>query len=148
MVALGLLAAAPASAKLVPQRSLAGIELGMTQKQVRAAKGEPDAVRTRSHPIIGRVTELRYGRTRVTVAKQSGVISISTTSRRETYRGTGVGSTERALRRVVTGERCSTEYGFRSCHVGRLEPGRKVTTWHISRETGKVQRISLGRVID
>jgi hypothetical protein len=148
MVALGLLAAAPASAELVPQRSLAGIELGMTAKQVQNVRGAPDDVRHTEHPIAGRATEYRYGLTRVTILKHSGVINVTTTSKRETYRGTGVGSSERAVRRVVRGERCATEYGFRTCHLGRLEPGRTVTTWHISRKTGKVRRISLGRVID
>ncbi len=148
MVALALTVPAPASAALVPQRSLAGIELGMTGKELRAAKGEPDDVRRFDHPIVGSATEWRYGLTRITVFKQSGVVNITTTSKRETYRGTGVGSTERAMRRVVRGERCATEFGHRTCHVGRLEPGRKVTTWYISRRTGKVRRISLGRVID
>ena len=148
MVALALTVPAPASAALVPQRSLAGIELGMTAKEVRAVKGTPDDVRHPNHPIVGRTTEYRYGLTRVTIFKQSGVTNITTTSKRERYRGTGVGSTERAMRKVVRGERCSTQFGHRTCHVGRLEPGRKVTTWYISPKTGKVRRISLGRVID
>ena len=148
MVALALTVPAPASAALVPQRSLAGIELGMTAKQVRAAKGEPDEVRRFDHPIVGSANEYRYGLTRVTIFKQSGVVNISTTSKRETFRATGVGSTERAMRRVVRGERCATEFGRRTCHVGRFEPGRKVTTWNNSRKTDKVRRISLGRVID
>ena len=148
MVALALTVPAPASAALVPQRSLAGIELGMSEKEVRAAKGEPDEVTHPRHPIVGRSTVFRYGLTEVTLFEQSGVVNITTTSKRETYRGTGVGSTERALRRAVRGERCDTAYGHRTCHVGRIEPGRKVTTWYISRKTGKVRRISLGRVID
>ena len=148
MVALALIVPAPAFAALIPQRSLAGIELGMSEKEVRAAKGEPDEVTHPKHPIVGRSTVLRYGLTEVTLFEQSGVVNITTTSRRETYRGTGVGSTERALRRAVRGERCDTAYGHRTCHVGRFEPGRKVTTWFISRKTGKVRRISLGRVID
>ena len=148
MVALALVLAAPASASLVPQRSLAGIELGMTAKEVRAARGEPDEVTHPRHPIAGPSTEYRYGLTRVTILRYSGVVDVTTTSRRETYRGTGVGSTERALRRAVRGERCATEFGLRTCHLGRFEAGRKVTVWHISRRTGKVRRITLGRVID
>ena len=148
MVALALTVPAPASAALVPQRSLAGIELGMTAKEVRAERGEPDEVTRPKHPIVGRSTVYRYGLTRVTIFDQSGVVNITTTSRRETYRSTGVGSTERAMRRAVRGERCATEHGHRTCHVGRFEPGRKVTTWYISPKTGKVRRISLGRVID
>lgn len=148
MVALALLAPAPALAELVPQRSLAGIELGMSEEEVRDARGEPDEVNHPQHPIAGESTEYRYGLTYVTILPQSGVVSITTTSKRETYRGAGVGSTERALRRVVSGEICRTEYGYRTCHLGRFRAGRKVTVWHISRKTGKVRRITLGYVID
>ena len=148
IVVLAAAAAAPAAAKLVPQRSLGGIELGMSEKEVRAARGAPDEVSHPRHPIVGKSTEYRYGLTRVTIFPHSGVVSVTTTSRRETYRGEGVGSTEAALRRVVKGERCATEYGHRHCHLGRFEPGRVVTAWIISRKTGKVRRITLGRVID
>ena len=150
MVVLALIGAAPAtaSAELVPQRSLAGVKLGMSEKQVRAARGEPDAVTHPRNEIVGRTTEYRYGLTRVSIFTNSGVVSVTTTSRRETYRGEGVGSTEAALRKVVKGERCATQFGFRDCHLGRFEPGRVVTVWHISRKTGKVRRITLGRVID
>jgi hypothetical protein len=148
MVALALTLPAPASATLVPQRSLGSIELGMSEKEVRAARGAPDEVNHPMHPIAGRSTEYRYGLTYVTILEHSGVISITTTSKRETYKGEGVGSTERALRQVVKGERCATEYGYRDCHLGRFEAGRVVTVWHISRKTGKVRRITLGRVID
>ncbi len=148
MVALGLAAPATASAELVPQRSLGGIKLGMSEKQVRAVRGAPDKVTHPNNEIVGRTTEYRYGLTRVSIFPSSGVVSISTTSRRETFRGEGVGSTETALRKVVKGERCATESGFRECYLGRFEPGRVVTAWQISRKTGKVRRITLGRVID
>jgi hypothetical protein len=148
MVALALIAAAPASAALVPQRSLGGIELGMSEGEVREARGKPDEITHPDNEIVGRTTEYRYGLTRVTIFPSSGVVNVSTTSRRETYRGAGVGSTETALRKAVRGERCATEFGYRDCHLGRFEPGRVVTVWHISRKTRKVRRITLGRVID
>jgi hypothetical protein len=139
---------ASASAALVPQKSLSGIGLGMSEDEVRAARGEPDEVNHPQHPIAGESTEFRYGLTYVTILPQSGVVSITTTSRRETYRGVGVGSTEKALRAKVSGERCQTEFGYRDCHLGRFEPGKTVTVWHISRKTRRVRRITLGYVID
>lgn len=137
-----------AEAALVPQKSLSGIELGMSEAEVREARGEPQEVNHPQHPIAGESTEFRYGLTYVTILPGSGVINVTTTSKRETYRGVGVGSTERALRAKVSGERCATEYGYRTCRLGRLEAGRTVTTWHISRKTKRVRRVSLGRVID
>jgi hypothetical protein len=148
MVVAMLIAAAPAGATLVPQKSLGGISLDMTEEQVRAARGEPDEVNHPMHPIAGESTEYRYGLTYVTILPQSGVVSITTTSRKETYRGAGVGSAESALRRAVKGEVCATESGYRDCHLGRFVAGRIVTVWHISRKTRKVRRITLGRVLD
>ena len=148
MVALALIVPASASAKLVPQQSLAGIELGWSEKEVREARGEPDEVNHPMHPIAGESTEYRYGLTYVTILPESGVINVTTTSKRETYKGVGVGTTEADLRRAVKGERCGTEFGYRDCHLGRFEAGRVVTVWHISRKTYKVRRITLGRVID
>ena len=142
-----LASAAPAAAQLVPQRSLAGIKLGMTEKQVRAELGKPDAVSHPNNEIVGRTTVLRYGLTRVTIFPSGGVTNITTTSKRETYRGVGVGSTEAALKRVVKGERCETRSGSRYCYLGRFEPGRVLTIWNLSK-TGKIKLITLGRVID
>ena len=148
MVALALTVPAPASAELVPQRSLGGVKLGMSAKEVRAVRGTPDEVTHPRHEIAGESTVYRYGLTKVTILKASGVIGVDTTSKRETYRDVGVGSTERALRRAVSGERCETAYGYRDCHLGRYEAGRVVTVWHISLKTRKVRRITLGRGVD
>jgi hypothetical protein len=142
-----LAAAAPAAAQLVPQRSLGGIKLGMTEKEVRAERGAPDKVTHPNNEIVGRTTEYRYGLTRVSIFPSSGVVNISTTSRRETYRGVGVGSTEAALKRAVKGERCETASGERYCYLGRFEPGRIVTIWNFT-SRGKIKLISLGRIID
>jgi hypothetical protein len=147
-VLLALAVPAAAGAALVPQKSLGGIELGMTEDEVQAERGTPDEISHPPHPIAGESTEYRYGLTYVTILPSSGVVTVTTTSRRETYRGAGVGSTETALRKVVKGERCATEFGYRTCTLGKFVAGRIVTTWHISRKTRKVRRITLGRVID
>lgn len=149
---VALAVAAPAAdAALVVQRSIAGVRLDMTEAQVRARLGEPSATRTVPAEILGTYRELRYGLTRISVfdGEDRRVFSITTTSRRErTAAGIGVRSRERFVREKVRGVRCATEFGVRACTVGRLEPGRTVTTFRIDRSTGRVTRVSLGRVID
>ena len=84
----------------------------------------------------------------MTLQGREEVTAVSTTSRTErTRRGNvGVGSSERALRRHVRGVRCSSFGRFRSCFVGRPEPGRTVTNFHIRRD--RVTRVTLGIIID
>ena len=151
LVALIALAApSAASASVVPQRSIASIELSMTRAQVEKRLGTPERVRRPRSEIFGRYTELEYGLTFISIfdSAEGGVFSITTTSRRQrTSTGVGVGSTERAVRRGVRNVRCRTEYGFRRCSVGTFAPGRVVTDFVISTR-GRVKRISLGRVID
>lgn len=149
---LPIAVAAPAAdAAIVVQRSIAGVRLDMTEAQVRERLGEPSATRTVQAEILGSYRELRYGLTRISVfdGEDRRVFAITTTSRRErTAAGIGVRSRERFVRRRVRGVRCATEFGVRACTVGRLEPGRTVTTFRIDRSTGRVTRVSLGRVID
>lgn len=149
-LSLVCLAAVPATAgaALVPQKSIAGVRLGMSEAQVRAALGEPSDVR-RGRNDFGRFTELVYRRARVRVILQgrTEVTSVTTTSRRQrTSRNVGVGSSERTVRRRVRGVRCRTFLRFRDCVVGRELPGRTVTSFSIRR--GKVVRVTLGIVID
>ena len=69
--------------------------------------------------------------------------SISTTRRSErTARGIGVGSTRRQVKLKVRGVRC----GQRVCTVGKLLPGRIVTSFFLRR--GIVWRVSIARVLD
>lgn len=151
VVAAAAVAAPAADAAIVVQRSIAGIRLDMTEAQVRARLGEPSATRTVPAEILGSFRELRYGLTRISVfdGEDRRVFSITTTSRRErTAAGIGVRSRERFVREKVRGVRCATEFGVRACTVGRFEPGRTVTTFRIDRSTGRVTRVSIGRVID
>ena len=144
---LAAFAAAPnASATIVPQRSIAGIALGMTRAQVQARLGAPPrVVRTRSE--LGRFTEWRYRTVSLSFREASGVIAVWTTSPRErTARGVGVGSRERAVRRTVRGVRCRTIAGVRSCIVGAELPGRRVTAFFLRR--GRVVRVVVGIVVD
>jgi hypothetical protein len=156
LVAVLVLGAAAAAAparppRIVPQVSIRGIQVGMTGDQVRRAAGRPDAVSTRSHPVLGRTRVWRYGRATVTfdgTRSAALVVSISTTSRADrTAKGAGIGSTEATVRSTVAGVRCLTELGYRHCVVGRWAAGQIVTDFSIG-SSGRVTRVLLGRVID
>lgn len=147
----GLVLAPTADAALVVQKSIAGVKLGMTREQVEAVLGDPSEVNRPTNEIFGRYTELRYGLTYVSLFAGSGgeVFNLHTSSKlQRTSHDIGVGSSEKALRRHVKGVSCETAYGRRTCIVGRLEPGRVVTTFRITRRTRRVSSVSIGRVID
>lgn len=152
LISAGAFSAVAADADLVVQRSLAGVELGMTRAQVEQVLGEPSDVERPSSEIFGRYTELRYGLTRVALfdGTDGRVFSVTTTSRRQrTAGGVGVGSTETVLRRKVKGVRCTTFSGrVRICTVGRQTPGQTVTDFRIGLKSRKVARIQLGTIID
>lgn len=138
----------PQGPGIIPQKSIAGVRLGLTEGQVRARLGEPSQTIRESNDF-GRYVELVYRpeRLRVRLQGEQQVTWVSTTSRWErTRRGVRVGSHERSVRRNVRGVRCSSFGRFRSCVVGRELPGRTVTVFNIRRE--RVTRISLGIVID
>jgi hypothetical protein len=149
-VVLLLVAAAPAAALIVVQRSIAGVTLGMTAKQVRAVLGKPDAVSYPSNPIQGTVKRYRYGLTEVFIARgKDGRVYLVTTrsTRQKTSDGVGVSSSEAAVHAHVKGVHCEGSGATRTCEVGRLLPGHRVTSFFISK-AGKVRRVSLGLVID
>ena len=148
VLALALALPAQAGAIIQPQRSISGVTVGMTPKQVRAALGTPTSQRTTTN-IFGRQLRYRYtggilvvfqGRTNVTQIVLTGVGDRTAT-------GIGIGSTETELRAGLRGERCETFEGIRSCHVGSFNPGRRVTDF-IFGSDGRVARVSLGIVID
>jgi hypothetical protein len=150
LLALALLALpALAHSRIVVQQGMAGIRIGMTQAQVIAAKGQPDG-RARPHSeILGRYTLYRYGNVYVSLFTSGTVFDVRTSGRTErTASGVGVGSTETFLRMNLRGETCKTEFGYRHCWFGAFRPGRIVTDFSISRRTGRVTRVQVGRVID
>jgi hypothetical protein len=130
----------PAHARIAVNRSVAGIGLGMTYKEVRAVLGRPTltTVGNGSRDLIYRKHAL------VVTLLRSRVVIVSTTSRRERTRaGVGVGSTEGALRRRVPGVRCGDKAAVRFCRVGSIRPGRRSTTFHI--DAGRVITITVAR---
>jgi hypothetical protein len=143
---VALACAAAASAAIVPQRSIAGVRLGMTKAQVRATLGAPRRAVHGSNDF-GSFTEFRYRGLRVTFQGDRRVTNLFTTRGTErTARGIGVGSTESQVKARVAGVRCRTESGFRHCFVGRFLPGRRITDFRI--RSGRVSSVDIGFVID
>ncbi len=144
---VGLGAPAAAQALIQVDRGIAGARLGNTRAEVRAALGAPAASRSGTNDF-GRFLQWRF-RGGITVIFQGRrrVSSVSTTGRGDrTPRGAGVGSTEAAVRKRVRGVRCQTIAGTRSCHTGRFRAGEIVTDFLL--RSGKVSRVTVGRVID
>jgi hypothetical protein len=141
-----LLVPATASAKIVPQRGIAGANLDMTQAQLRAKLGKPDKVQRPTSPIFGKYTTWFYGGTSVDMfnTQDRKVFNLSTTSKSEkTSTGVGVGSTAAAVRKGVKRSQCDSQH----CWVGHFEGGDKVTDFRLSPH-GRVTRVTIGYVLD
>lgn len=131
-----------AGARIVPQRSIAGVELAMTKASVRSVLGAPRHV-VRGTNEFGRYTVFHYYRLRVTFQGNATVTSVETNRLQErTRRGAGVGSTRAELRAKVAGLACEPRF----CFKGRFLPGRRVTVFRIC--DGIVTRVEIGFVID
>ncbi len=148
--------AAVAGAKIVPQKSIAGAKLGMTQMRVLDKLGEPDRSRIRTNPFSGAdFIELKYGRTWVSfsgTADSSEVWGISTKDPKErTATGVGVGSTKREVKDGVKGVKCKNEFGVNHCYLGSFKPFTVVTDFRLKKKKGKpakVKQVGVGLVLD
>jgi hypothetical protein len=146
VVAVALAAAAPADARILLQRGIAGAELRMTKAQVRSNLGTPTRIRSGRNEF-GRYVQFVYPRVTVSFQGGSRATGLRTRSRLErTGRGIGVGSTEAEVKAKVAGVRCRTESGFRHCFLGRLLPGQVITDFQIRR--GRVSSVVVGFVLD
>jgi hypothetical protein len=138
---------AVASAQIQVDKGIAGARLSNTTAQVHAALGTPTSVR-RGRNDFGRFVQEGYaggiivfyqGGSRVTSVVTSGLGD-------RTAKGVGVGSTEQAVRANISGIRCETVSGTRSCHTNSFTPGRRDTDFFLT--SGKVTRVTVGFVID
>lgn len=148
---LAALAAAPAEARIEPQRGIDGINLNMTRAQIVRSKGKPDAEKVVRNEILGRQRMVRYGQTRAFfsgVRRDAGVVTVNTRDRsQKTRSGVGVGSTIAAVRNGVGGITCRDEFGIHTCFKGRFRPGERVTVLDIA-GNGRVNLVLIGFVID
>jgi hypothetical protein len=113
------LVAEPAGAK-VTFSGIGGVELGMSESQVREELGSASSERQWTD---GRSVLLRYRRRKLEVLldrDSDRVMGVKTTSRAQrTSSGLGVGSSERTVRARLQGERCSSAAGTRVCSLER-----------------------------
>jgi hypothetical protein len=141
-----LLLAPVAQAKIVVQKSIAGVSLGMTAAQVRNVLGAPRSVSYPKDEIQGSFKHYDYGLTDVLITRgtSGAVFAVTTSGRAErTSSGIGVGSTRAALKRAFSAVTCQNRY----CSIGVAKPGKTVTSFFLS-PTFKITRVSLGIVID
>jgi hypothetical protein len=134
---------------IVPQQSLAGVHLLMSETGVRHVLGAPRSVVSVKDEIQGTIRRMDYGKTKVYLSATADgtVFSVQTTdARQRTASGVHVGSRERAVLRGVAGVRCTGPRTVRSCVVGQERAGRRVTQFALSKD--RVRRITLGFVID
>jgi hypothetical protein len=132
LVVLALIAAAPASAIIRPQKGMSGVTLGMTKTQVRARLGRP----------VGSGGGRLYF-SRVWVGFRLGRAVEITTTRSSEHTGSGVGvdSSEAAVRHAYPSITCAAFGGFRRCRLGSGQPGTRATDFLIGH--GKVLQITI-----
>jgi hypothetical protein len=142
-----------ASALIVPQRSIARIELNMTRPEVKDKKGEPDRI-IHGMNDFGHYTQFIYrnsnGKLMATFQGNMGATGLWTNRKtQKTAEGVHVGSPESALHDAYPHLHCRTESSdFRHCWTGRFRPGHRVTDYRIGIATGKVKSVTVAFVID
>jgi hypothetical protein len=128
-VAIALAQPAGANARIILNRGVGPVRIGMTLQEVRAKLGKPD-IAERS----GSTTSLVYRARKLVVTSLDGRVRIvSTRSHRErTSRGVGPGSTIALVRRRVRDVRCGAKAGVIACKLGSSRRGRRSTVFLIS----------------
>jgi hypothetical protein len=146
MLLFAMAVCSAASAAIVPQHSIAGVTLGMTEAKVKAKLGAPTHIRAGTNDF-GNWRQLVYKH--VTVTFQSGKKATALTTRsvkERTAKGVGVGSTRAALRKRVRGLTCKKELGLDHCWAGRWQAGRVVTDFRLAK--GRVTQVTIAYVLD
>jgi hypothetical protein len=149
LVGLGLLAlagSASASALVIPQKSIGGARIGMSETRVKAKLGAPLRVRSGSNDF-GYWRTLVYKNVSVSFQTRSKATSVRTTSKSErTAHGVGVGSTLAEVRAGLSGETCKREFGIHHCWLGNWDAGRVITEFRL--EKNRVSVVTISLVID
>jgi hypothetical protein len=136
------------AATIIPSQGMAGINIRMTEAQVRARLGTPTTI-TRSRGALGNlVTRLRYRSVDLDLQTLNGnpvVVRVLTTRPGEqTASGVGVGSNLAAVKRL-RGAHCWWEATAHYCRIGdRDKPlGRLTMFWIDAKERVALVSISL-----
>jgi hypothetical protein len=132
-VALGmavLLSTSSAEGAFRVNRSMAGVELGMSRSEVQDRLGRP-ARRERGPDFVN----WRYRLPAIQVTFKPQAVTLFTRSAFvRGPRDIGVGTHERRLKRVLGGQvQCETAEGQRLCFVGSFETGRRSTVFVMRR---------------
>ena len=141
-----LVLAATATSAIVPQRSIGGVALGMTQAKVRSILGKPTRVK-RGHNDFGPYTLFFYRGYQVNFQGNGTVTQVETfVASERTAKGVGVGSTRAQLRSAYPAIVCEGPVKTGFCHIGMYLPGKKVTDFFF--RNGRAWRAGVGIVID
>jgi hypothetical protein len=152
-----LLAAAPASATIVPGKGIAGVELGDCQQRAIDVLGPPDRT-FGSTDFAGFKSAYTYIQRGLRLEFRRGpgecleLTSIRTTKGEErTKEGVGQGTTRKTLRARLKREKCRTFRSPRSltriCWLGSFTPSKPVTEFRINRKR-RVASVRVAIVID
>jgi hypothetical protein len=144
LIALALCASS--EAVIVPQHSIGGARIGMTETQVRAKLGSPLRLRSGSN-LFGHWRQLVYRQVSVSFQSGNKVTNLMTKSASEqTASGVRVGWTLAKLRAGLNGETCRREFGVHHCWIGNWEPGQVISEFRL--KLNRVRVISIGYVFD
>jgi outer membrane protein assembly factor BamE (lipoprotein component of BamABCDE complex) len=158
VAAAALLAAgaAPASAEIIPQESIAGVSVGMTKQQVVELLGEPGHIHSQYGGSTGEdfFTTYRYGKRglKVDFLRRRGTDKVNTIEvfkgRKElTATGIGIRSHRDKVKAEVAGTRCKRyDRTYAICTIGGGDIGDIQTTFWLNRRD-KVKLVTLGRIL-
>jgi hypothetical protein len=139
-----LLVTAPAQAAIELGKGIGGVELGMSAKQVFAAKGEPDKNEVIGEPPFD-VREVHYGKLLIyfnhaSLGSRADFVRTSSRAQR-TPEGAGVGWSSERLEKTYP--RIDCESDFPGCRLGKNRPGQRLTLFYVSKRTERVSAVAV-----
>lgn len=149
-----LLSAAPASATIVPQKGMAGVELGDCINRAIKVLGFPDRTfgsrdfAKESYYYNKRALKLEFRRGAGSCLVLSSIRTRGSEER--TKEGVGKGTKQKALRAKLKGEKCRTfkqPKRIRICWIGSRIPSKPLTEFRIDSK-GRVNNVSVRTLID
>ena len=151
-----LVSAAPASAVIVPNKGMAGVELGDCIEHAIEVLGYPDRT-FGSRDFAGFKEHYYYNARALKLEFRRGpgrclvLSSIRTRGTEErTKEGVGKGTRQQALRAALKGEKCRTfeqPKRIRICWIGSRIPSKPLTEFRIDSK-GRVNNVSVRTLID